>query len=1311
MKSFALLRTNPGLTTNIKVIVASDYSLYLESFDSVEQLSLSRYKKFQFSKYHYYDELLSYFYNNKDSGPTSADIAFTVKFDNDQDKMYNDFSKQYDDIYQMGCRNISDNKDYTEQFECIAPLYLFANHVPKYFIILRVDGTGLEKLDSTNFRQNIIDNFKCVKLVDLTKKTPIGEWIDTNFTSNPSYPKTPFELDFRQLEFSTWNGIDYDTGGYSSLSFFLDDTLGTENIFYDLNKTVYDGYKNNKIVFPNIINFSFLFDDAPATPTSLRKWSINRYYGFYLEDLEEEFSVSPYIPPALKPDIIVSPGNILSSLSNSNPFVKDFNSSLIYYVEYLGNFYEVQQYQEASAPIKTTVRVGNVITDTVASVPINKYRIISDLDLSGKQSLLNNNIISIDSNNNISLINGATFSIPNYDNADLWLININDINHVIQKNDNNQYYIQTDYGFQISIDKFSYYVNDPDPNYRTDVSLLIDSATPPVTFQIFRAKFSDIKDFDTKITETEYAKFEYDIDTQLVSTDETKLYVTDLRSTANPKDLDDFKLNDVVVNIPCASEFTATGELFEVVPNESNGDLSDIWRKNPVFCKWGFQNSLSANDYPYYLNNSTHGEDHNRTANPFLAQPVRVERNLDYFYSIDSGTTSYTHQTLNIDGDNFDLNKYLGFESYGTASYNYDYFSYFFGQKSYYDNGNIVKNVTKYSNVNAGDTSIANSTLFRGIKFNIFDVGTIKPGVNSISNINLIPSDNYDDYQFTILLNSNNYQFEYDSVDTSSIIGITNSINSMTWSIADHWKMDQNYFAGDIVVYYDILYVAISDNITSDPLSNPSNSLNWQLQTSSFTDYIFWSPNIDYSFATTGKLNFVYNNYEYYLRTPNTGVDFWTPGVSYGSGSFSIFQNYVWVSTVNNNIQQPSDTLSSGGTQSNWIKTVTVAATASNCNWDIIRLWNPSVTYNAGTDFVVYQDVLYVANAQSSGEIPGSNNFWTRLYSIVPDTTFVYQPTGWVNNNIIFMNNKYYIITGNSSSSTLDNGINIYINNIWKNILINIYINDNTTPNISGVARDVMYNDINSKLTANNFINAINDINDTYGFSDTVNYIIINTTGINLYNINNIDNLPTMVIAEFPDIVNIKIDSILTKPSTINPNLITPSRKLDNGLIVGLNQLDHYNDLPLGTEITKVKKERPIVDNESGLKNQVYNNLYRYSGYYMPIFYEIQLFQRPGEYGPLPIGNYKFDTDLTEFGIIKERIMSKINTKGSVLKLRNNTSHLKSVYPMLDEFGYTFMDTFIFKSNWDYEYYYECVAPPIIDVTNQLINNNISNTQ
>ena len=90
--------------------------------------------------------------------------------------------------------------------------------------------------------------------------------------------------------------------------------------------------------------------------------------------------------------------------------------------------------------------------------------------------------------------------------------------------------------------------------------------------------------------------------------------------------------------------------------------------------------------------------------------------------------------------------------------------------------------------------------------------------------------------------------------------------------------------------------------------------------------------------------------------------------------------------------------------------------------------------------------------------------------------------------------------------------------------------------------------------------------------------------------------------------------------------------------------------------------------------------------------------------------NSIFDTELTDFGIIKNLIISKINRNGNVLKLKNSTN-LSSIYPMLDEFGYTIANMFIFKSNWDYEYYYECVAPPIIDVTNQLINNNISNTQ
>ena len=69
-------------------------------------------------------------------------------------------------------------------------------------------------------------------------------------------------------------------------------------------------------------------------------------------------------------------------------------------------------------------------------------------------------------------------------------------------------------------------------------------------------------------------------------------------------------------------------------------------------------------------------------------------------------------------------------------------------------------------------------------------------------------------------------------------------------------------------------------------------------------------------------------------------------------------------------------------------------------------------------------------------------------------------------------------------------------------------------------------------------------------------------------------------------------------------------------------------------------------------------------------------------------GNYKFDTDLTSFGVIRERKIRKVNRSGSILKLKE-VSDTNSIYPMLDEFGYTFADFFIFKSTWDLNYHLE----------------------
>jgi hypothetical protein len=69
-------------------------------------------------------------------------------------------------------------------------------------------------------------------------------------------------------------------------------------------------------------------------------------------------------------------------------------------------------------------------------------------------------------------------------------------------------------------------------------------------------------------------------------------------------------------------------------------------------------------------------------------------------------------------------------------------------------------------------------------------------------------------------------------------------------------------------------------------------------------------------------------------------------------------------------------------------------------------------------------------------------------------------------------------------------------------------------------------------------------------------------------------------------------------------------------------------------------------------------------------------------------GNYKFDTDLTYFGIMKERKIRKVNKLGSILKLKE-VKDINSIYPMIDEFGYTFCDFFIFRSTWDFKYHLE----------------------
>ena len=366
-------------------MVDSNYNLSLSSIESKEELADSKFKKVSFIKKNYYDELITYFYDG-----LPIDTAFYIKYENDVDTMSKDYSAQYDELYQYGARNIINNKDYTEEFEYFAPLYISPNNLPKKFIIFRVDGPGIESVNKENFRSNVLSKFKTVKLFDLTKNTQLGEWLDTNFNNNLFFPLTPFEMSFQNLEFTKWNGIDFESGGYTSKSQFLESVYEEEKEIFEFEKFVFDGYKNNKVVFPNILNMSFLFDDTPANSDTIRKWSINRYFGFYLDDMVKVKTISPYITPFIKSDAVIQAGNLLYSPSG-DPFVEGFMDHKVYYVEYNGDYYKVEKYVESQENVLQSVQVGNVVTPQYTTLLVNKYRILSDIDLSGKQSLLNKN--------------------------------------------------------------------------------------------------------------------------------------------------------------------------------------------------------------------------------------------------------------------------------------------------------------------------------------------------------------------------------------------------------------------------------------------------------------------------------------------------------------------------------------------------------------------------------------------------------------------------------------------------------------------------------------------------------------------------------------------------------------------------------------------------------------------------------------------------------------------------------------------------------------------------------------------------------
>ena len=291
MESFMLLRTNPKLTGNVKLVVDEDYNLYLDTFKISNNSILN--------KQEYRHQAISA------DGNYPYDVYRIFKF-MPATEMYGIYPDSYDphisyhktddqirNIYEYGAEYNSD-KLYSENMKILAPLYI-GKHLPDYFVIWRSDRLITDDNTVTNsdvFKQ-LLNDGECIKIVDLRRSTTIGKYLHSYQEMIIKYlagtcalqfieqDNDKNSIDHRQGQ-NTWKGIAYDKGiltDRNETTYFATQTLEGEAPQENFDIFLLNGYSRNKLLFPNIINLEYMFNDK-----NVQDYTMHNYFGLYLTE-------------------------------------------------------------------------------------------------------------------------------------------------------------------------------------------------------------------------------------------------------------------------------------------------------------------------------------------------------------------------------------------------------------------------------------------------------------------------------------------------------------------------------------------------------------------------------------------------------------------------------------------------------------------------------------------------------------------------------------------------------------------------------------------------------------------------------------------------------------------------------------------------------------------------------------------------------------------------------------------------------------------------------------------------------------------
>ena len=285
--SFALVRTNPKLTTNTKLMY-NGKKMYMESYASSELLNRTMYKNVSVKQNSTYNKDIASFLAG------SGSQAYSVHQNFSDTTISDSYDNQFETLYWCGAEYI-DSSFYDEEIGFVAPLYL-REKLPNYFLIFRLNTPsnynlvigedGKPKDPTFDFKTDILDKAVLIKTFDLREGSVLGNYIH-NYVEQEAFEfDKSMYVNFSNAEV-TYYGIDKNSGVLEKrVENFENELLRNDNPVLYNDKWFTEGFERNGLIFPYIMNIEYLFNDDNFKHNDEESYDFARYIGVYCNNIE-----------------------------------------------------------------------------------------------------------------------------------------------------------------------------------------------------------------------------------------------------------------------------------------------------------------------------------------------------------------------------------------------------------------------------------------------------------------------------------------------------------------------------------------------------------------------------------------------------------------------------------------------------------------------------------------------------------------------------------------------------------------------------------------------------------------------------------------------------------------------------------------------------------------------------------------------------------------------------------------------------------------------------------------------------------------